>query len=75
MRRLDSGGSIVPLAVVFLVIVIGGLLIGVLTVIIDAVSNTDNNINTLFTLFWGFISLIVLVVIGFWALVKAQRSG
>ncbi len=75
MRSLNSHGSIVPLAIVFLIIVIGGLLIGILSVLMSAVSNSSNNINTLFTIFWGFISLIVLIVIGFWALTKAQRPG
>lgn len=75
MRKNNEKGSIAPLAVVFLLIVVGGLLIGILGVIMAAVSNQDNNINTFFYTVWAFIGVIVLIVLIFWAMVKAQREG
>jgi len=75
MRTINDQGSIAPLFVLFVVIVFGGLILGILGLMMATVSNSDNNINTLFTIFWGFISVIVLIVVGFWVLVKAQRSG
>lgn len=75
MRKLNDNGSIVPLVVFFLVIGIAGLLIGILSVIVGAVSNSDNNINSLFTTLWAAIAVIVLIVIGYWTMVKGQRSG
>lgn len=76
MRKMDDDiASIVPLAIVFLLIIVGGLLIGILGLVMSTVSNSDNNINSIFTLFWSFIAVIVLIVISFWAIVKAQREG
>jgi MFS-type transporter involved in bile tolerance (Atg22 family) len=75
MKKINDTASIAPLVVVFLIIVIGGLLIGILGVIMSAISNEDNNINTFFYTVWGFIGVIVLIVLVSWAIVKAQREG
>lgn len=72
-RRFNNYGSIAPLITYFAVIGICGVLHGIFSVIIEAVSSTGSSMNTLMWQAWIFTVVVILIVASGWLLMKAQK--
>lgn len=70
----DNYASIVPIAIALMIIIIGGLLIGICTLLLEPVTNSDNNINNLMNYLWLAIPVIILLVTVFWSMAQGQRA-
>lgn len=89
MKKLDTHGSIVPVVIFFVVLLLIGLLHGVFTYMIDAsqtmpdievdvgggnIINVNTGMNTIMGYAWALLVIIVLVVAVSWLLMTAQKE-
>jgi cell division protein FtsX len=77
MKKFDNSGSIAPLLIFFLIIIMLGLLYGIfdnIIVAVEPVVSERTDMDNIMIGAWGFLLLIILIIIIGWLLMKAQKE-